>query len=150
MPQSDSFRQTADRTRPVSRVPHHQPGLFRGKADVPVRGGLAYLANPNARERLALVYALRVFEFLKGTMPGTAQPSDCFGETRDFTVKHYSPAEIAKMWKLSADTVRRLFEREPGVLVLSDPRPTRRKRRYTTLRIPENVLARVHKRLTRV
>lgn len=29
--------------------------------------------------------------------------------------RHFSVAEVAKMWNLSPDAVRKLFEREPGV-----------------------------------
>ena len=61
--------------------------------------------------------------------------------------RHYSPAELADLWGLSSDTIRRLFEREPGVLAIGDRNP-RRKRRYVTLRIPESVAARVHRRLS--
>jgi hypothetical protein len=60
--------------------------------------------------------------------------------------RHYAPDELGKLWNLSADTVRRLFEREPGVLVIE--RGAARARRYRTLRIPESVAARVHRRLT--
>jgi hypothetical protein len=63
---------------------------------------------------------------------------------------HYSPAEIAEMWKLSVDCVRKMFENEPGVLVIGGQNPHGRKRRYTTLRIPEFVLERVHRRLSKV
>jgi hypothetical protein len=59
---------------------------------------------------------------------------------------HYSPDELAKLWNLSTDTVRRLFEREPGVLVIEQAKT--RARRYRTLRIPESIAARVHRRLT--
>jgi hypothetical protein len=59
---------------------------------------------------------------------------------------HYSPQTISKSWGWSTDAVRDLFENEPGVLVLGN-RNSGRKRRYTTLRIPESVLVRVHKRL---
>jgi len=48
--------------------------------------------------------------------------------------RHYSPEELGQIWNLSADTVRRLFEREPGVLVIERNRS--RARRYRTLRIP--------------
>ena len=48
------------------------------------------------------------------------------------------------MWKLSEDVVRRLFEKEPGVLVIESAR--RYKRRYRTLRVPESVVQRVHKK----
>jgi hypothetical protein len=58
--------------------------------------------------------------------------------------KHYSVAEVATLWNLSQDTARRLFQNEPGVLVLGDLNP-RRGRRYLTLRIPQHVLDRVHR-----
>jgi hypothetical protein len=60
--------------------------------------------------------------------------------------RHYSPEELSQIWNLSADTVRRLFEREPGVLVIERSRS--RARRYRTLRIPESVAQRVHRRLS--
>lgn len=64
--------------------------------------------------------------------------------------RHFSPAEIAESWRLSVDCVRKIFENEPGVLVIGNPSPTRAKRSYTTLRIPQSVLDRVHRRMTRV
>jgi len=58
--------------------------------------------------------------------------------------RHYTVAEVAILWNLSCDTIRRLFENEPGVVILTTA--TRRgKRRYKTLRIPESVLLRVHR-----
>jgi AraC-like DNA-binding protein len=59
--------------------------------------------------------------------------------------RHYSVAEIAEMWGLSEKTVRRMFEEEDGVLQWGTPE-TRRKRGYITLRIPESVLLRVHRK----
>ena len=59
--------------------------------------------------------------------------------------RHYSVADIAKMWALSEKTVRRMFEEEEGVLQWGSPE-TRRKRGYITLRIPESVLLRVHRK----
>jgi len=35
--------------------------------------------------------------------------------------RHYSPTELGELWNLSADTVRRMFEREPGALVFENP-----------------------------
>ena len=64
--------------------------------------------------------------------------------------RHYSPAEIAELWNLSADCVRKIFEREPGVFVIGNPFARRTKRSYTTLRIPQSVLERVHKRMSKV
>lgn len=64
--------------------------------------------------------------------------------------RHYSVAELAERWNLSPDTIRKLFERESGVLVIGEHSTRRGKRRYTTLRIPESIAARVHRRLSKV
>jgi len=61
--------------------------------------------------------------------------------------RHFSPDELAEMWSLSPDTVRRLFEREPGVFLIQHTKNQAR-RRYRTLRIPESVALRVHRRMT--
>jgi hypothetical protein len=47
------------------------------------------------------------------------------------------------MWGLSADSIRRLFDDEPGVLVIGDTNH-QHKRRYRTLRIPRSVIERVN------
>jgi transcriptional regulator GlxA family with amidase domain len=60
--------------------------------------------------------------------------------------RHFSVAELAQLWNLSDKTIRRMFEKEPGVLQWSNEE-TRFKRGYTTLRIPETVALRVHRRL---
>jgi len=85
------------------------------------------------------------------TKLGTIRPNgNASTEAPDFAVRHYSPAEIAELWSLSVDSVRKLFENEPGVLVLGNAEPRRGKRSYTTLRIPEHVIDRVHRRLRKV
>jgi hypothetical protein len=62
---------------------------------------------------------------------------------------HYSVPEVAKLWNVSEDTIRRLFAGEPGVLVLSNRDGGRKRcRRYVTLQIPESVVRRVHLRLS--
>jgi len=61
--------------------------------------------------------------------------------------KHFTPQELAATWGLSVDTIRELFTKEPGVLVINRPE-TKHKRRYRTFRVPESVAARVHNRLT--
>ena len=60
--------------------------------------------------------------------------------------RHFSPAELAELWSLSEDTIRRMFEREPGVLIFENAarNPNRRRR---TLRIPQSVAERVYRRL---
>jgi transcriptional regulator GlxA family with amidase domain len=62
-----------------------------------------------------------------------------------FAERHFSVEELAELWKMSEDFVRRLFLREPGVIVFHNARPG--KRVYRTLRIPESVVVRVHKRM---
>ncbi len=62
--------------------------------------------------------------------------------------KHYSVIEISKLWALSQKTVRRIFEREPGVIHWGSEE-TCHKRGYRTLRVPETVLLRVHRKLRR-
>ena len=60
--------------------------------------------------------------------------------------RHYSPSDLAKAWGVSAETVRQIFREEPGVLKIGKP-GTKTKRGYFTLRIPEEVAERVHRRL---
>ena len=60
--------------------------------------------------------------------------------------RHYTVDEIAEAWKISRDKARRLFQNEPGVLVL-DNRGGLPRRRYRTLRIPDAVAERVYRRL---
>jgi hypothetical protein len=61
--------------------------------------------------------------------------------------KHYSIAEIAELWALSEKTVRKMFENEGGVLSWGRPASTLKKRSYVSLRIPESVMIRIHKRM---
>lgn len=57
--------------------------------------------------------------------------------------QQFTPQELAASWKLSEDTIRRLFQDEPGVFTIGDSVP-RGKRGYTTLRIPASVVERVY------
>ena len=54
----------------------------------------------------------------------------------------YTPREIAEALKVSDDYVRRLFEREPGVIFLPSP-GKESKRRHRTMRVPRSVLLRL-------
>lgn len=60
--------------------------------------------------------------------------------------KHYSLEQIGELWGLSTRTVRKMFENEPGVILFGNT-GSLKKRRYLTIRIPESVLLRVHRRL---
>jgi hypothetical protein len=62
--------------------------------------------------------------------------------------RHYSASEVAGLWNLNVETVRRIFQNEPGIVVLQSPIKKYR-RPYKTIRIPLSVLERVHKRLQR-
>jgi hypothetical protein len=64
----------------------------------------------------------------------------------DPSERHYTVAEVAAMWKISLDTVRRLFRNEPGVIALGNTKPQGR-RRYVTLRIPQSVLEKVYRQI---
>jgi len=75
-----------------------------------------------------------------------AELADIPAETLGAMERHYTVEEIARAWNLSPDTVRRIFEREPGVLVVENYRAYG-KRRYRTLRIPAAVAERVHRRM---
>jgi hypothetical protein len=61
--------------------------------------------------------------------------------------RHYSVDELASLWGMSDDFVRRLFRDEPGVVVFFKYTPG--KRTYRVLRVPESIAERVHRRMQR-
>lgn len=67
------------------------------------------------------------------------------GETMDQPDCYFTPKEIATLWRVSVDSVVRLFANEPDVLVLQNA-ISKHRRRYRTLRIPHSVLVRVQTR----
>jgi hypothetical protein len=60
--------------------------------------------------------------------------------------RHYTATEVASLWQISADTVRKLFHNIHGVLKITQP-ARRGKRSYVSLRIPESVLQKLHAEL---
>ncbi len=60
--------------------------------------------------------------------------------------RHYTPAQLADLWGYSARTIRRMFEREPGVIGIGHPLVAR-KRKHISIRIPESVAQRIYRRL---
>jgi hypothetical protein len=62
--------------------------------------------------------------------------------------RHYSVQEIGEAWNLSGCTITRIFQNEPGVLKIRRASASRGRRIHTTLRIPESVVQRVHRRMT--
>jgi hypothetical protein len=65
----------------------------------------------------------------------------------EVTERHYTATEIAQQWGISVDLARDTFRGEPGVLRFNRP-GTRTKRSYSTIRVPESVMIRVHRRLS--
>ena len=58
--------------------------------------------------------------------------------------RHYTPKELAELWKLDESTVRRMFQDESGVLKIGSA-GRREKRDYVTLRIPASTAARFYR-----
>ncbi|HLJ13442.1 MAG TPA: hypothetical protein VKV15_03025 [Bryobacteraceae bacterium] len=54
----------------------------------------------------------------------------------------YTPRELAELWQLSEQSIRRLFQDRPGVLKIGESNP-RGRRGYTTLRIPAVVVEQI-------
>ena len=63
--------------------------------------------------------------------------------------RHYTPKELAAVWRLDVSTVRKIFLDEPGVLKIGKAHRRDGKRDYLSLRIPESVVLRVHQQRSR-
>ena len=63
-----------------------------------------------------------------------------------FNERHYTVDQVAEMWSLSRESVRKMFLSEPDVPKIARP-GSRYKRSYVTLRIPESVLNRGYRRM---
>jgi hypothetical protein len=59
------------------------------------------------------------------------------------TERHFKPKELSQLWGFSVDTIRKWFEKEPGILVEDRPEQMH-KRAYKSMRIPESVARRVY------
>lgn len=84
-------------------------------------------------------------------LPASAQPSLVRSSNSAMPAsvafeRHYCVGELAQLRGLSERTIRRIFNNEPGVFKWESTE-RRFKRGYTTLRIPESVVLRVHRRL---
>ncbi|HKO54860.1 MAG TPA: hypothetical protein VJ276_03215 [Thermoanaerobaculia bacterium] len=68
-------------------------------------------------------------------------------ESKDLDENYcYSTKELAFRWNLSDETLRRIFLKEPGVMIFRQQQPG--KRIYRTMRIPGAVAIRVKNRMT--
>ncbi len=61
-------------------------------------------------------------------------------------MEHFTIAELATKWRVSQSTILRIFRTEPGVLKIGNIKS--RKRTKISLRIPSDVAARVHARMS--
>ena len=57
--------------------------------------------------------------------------------------KHYRIGELAALWRLGRETVRKLVKDDPGVLKIR----IGRKKNHTTYSVPESAARRIHTRL---
>jgi hypothetical protein len=64
--------------------------------------------------------------------------------------RHFSPDELGTLWGVAPQTIRNLFESEPGVLRIPSQRPGKKARKYVSIKIPESVAERVHKKYSAV
>ena len=58
--------------------------------------------------------------------------------------RHYRIGELAELWGLGRETLRKIVVSEPGVIKVC----MGRKKAHVTYSVPESVAARIHRRLT--
>lgn len=63
-----------------------------------------------------------------------------------FAERHYRVGELAELWGLGRETVRKLVKDDPGVIKIRQGR----KKAHTTYSIPESAARRIHTRLLNV
>jgi predicted transcriptional regulator len=60
-----------------------------------------------------------------------------------FAEKHYRVSDLAELWGLGRETVRKLVKDDPGVIKIR----MGRKRAHTVYSVPESAVQRIHTRL---
>lgn len=68
------------------------------------------------------------------------------------TERHYTVKEVAGLWRLAENTVRKIFMDDPAVIKFASPRLLRKERKRAapvSLRIPESALIRAHENWSR-
>src|ERR1700730_10048480 len=63
-----------------------------------------------------------------------------------YAQRHFRISELAKLWRLGRETVRRLVKDDPEVIKIR----LGRKKAHTTYSVPESVAQRIHTRLLNV
>lgn len=110
--------------------------------------GLKLFVSFAPKSYLAVAKFLAQSGGMRKSLTTLAKEEDLSRQERFAALRPYTVREVAELLGLSPQTVTRLFENEPGVLILN--RPTRiNKRRYRSLRIPHAVYERVRARLSK-
>lgn len=107
-------------------------------------------ATPNRPNPADIVRASEKFLNWKPSKPNLSRPDglpNWVEQSNIMKEQHYAPADLAKVWGVSVQTIRELFRDEEGVLKIGSD-GTRNRRAYKTLRIPHSVAERVHTRLS--
>jgi hypothetical protein len=63
-----------------------------------------------------------------------------------YSEKHFRVGELAELWGLGRETVRKLVKDDPGVIKIR----TGRKKAHTVYSVPESAAQRIHTRLLNV
>jgi hypothetical protein len=63
-----------------------------------------------------------------------------------FAEKHYRTSDLAELWGLGRETVRKLVKDDPGVIKVRQGR----KKVHTTYSVPESAAKRIHTRLLNI
>jgi len=64
--------------------------------------------------------------------------------------RHFTPDELGALWGAAPQTIRNMFELEPDVLRIPSQRPGKSARKYVSMKIPQSVADRVHRKYSRV
>ena len=83
--------------------------------------------------------------YMADVSPAIATLATHIPQSTPATEPHFTPEQVAELWHLDPNSIRRIFRNEDGVLCFGRAVSTRTKRAYTTLRIPPSVLERVHR-----
>jgi hypothetical protein len=67
----------------------------------------------------------------------------CGAQDSSFAEKHYRVSDLAELWGLGRETVRKLVKDDPGVVKIRQGR----KKAHTTYSVPESAARRIHTRL---
>jgi hypothetical protein len=74
----------------------------------------------------------------------TGAPTPIRTQQADPFERHFTPKELAELWRLDESTIRRIFQDVPGVMKIGSI-GRRNKRDYVTLRIPASAAARFYR-----